>query len=312
MKTFFFNHQKKLLTTTTTTKQTTTDQIQFLKVEAETLSDITEKCGVESVPAFLFYSQHGQHQLAKVEGANPQLVAQQAHKWVSLITQAPVFKTTITMPSATSQTHGTKPAIDFQSLVNQSPIMLFMKGTPTAPKCGFSNKMVTLLNEQKVKFGHFDILSDNDVREGLKSYSNWPTYPQLYSKGQFIGGLDIVRELIESGDFLQELDIDPINMLPLEEKLKQLINKSSVMLFMKGTPTAPKCGFSSKMVSLLNEQKVQFGHFDILTDNEVREGLKTYSNWPTYPQLYSKGQLIGGLDIVKELIESNEFLEALE
>jgi len=83
-------------------------------------------------------------------------------------------------------------------------------------------------------------------------------------------------------------------------------NQSSTQLFMKGEPAAPRCGFSSKIVALLNDEKVKFSSFDILTDNVVREGLKSYSNWPTYPQLYVQGKLVGGLDIVKELKEEGE------
>ena len=83
------------------------------------------------------------------------------------------------------------------------------------------------------------------------------------------------------------------------------------MLFMKGAPSAEKCGFSRQIVSLLEENGVKFGTFDILSDEEVRQGLKTFSNWPTYPQLYSKGKLIGGLDIIKELVEGGELKEAL-
>jgi len=75
---------------------------------------------------------------------------------------------------------------------------------------------------------------------------------------------------------------------------------------MKGEPAAPRCGFSSKIVALLNDEKVKFSSFDILTDNAVREGLKSYSNWPTYPQLYVQGKLVGGLDIVKEMKEEGE------
>jgi Grx4 family monothiol glutaredoxin len=83
------------------------------------------------------------------------------------------------------------------------------------------------------------------------------------------------------------------------------------MLFMKGSPEAAKCGFSRTIVDLLHQQQVQYGFFDILTDEEVRQGLKEYSKWPTYPQLYAKGKLIGGLDIIKELIEADEFKDAL-
>jgi Grx4 family monothiol glutaredoxin len=73
-----------------------------------------------------------------------------------------------------------------------------------------------------------------------------------------------------------------------------------------GTPDEPRCGFSSKMVGILRKEGLKFSYFNILTDNEVREGLKKYSNWPTYPQLYFNGELVGGLDVVKELSEENE------
>ncbi|KAI3931686.1 hypothetical protein MKW92_037834 [Papaver armeniacum] len=83
------------------------------------------------------------------------------------------------------------------------------------------------------------------------------------------------------------------------------------MLFMKGTPNEPRCGFSSKVVNALKEDGVNFGSFDILTNEEVRQGLKTYSNWPTFPQLYYKGELIGGCDIVLELHGSGELKSTL-
>ena len=75
------------------------------------------------------------------------------------------------------------------------------------------------------------------------------------------------------------------------------------MLFMKGNPSAPECGFSRTIVGLLPGEDIEFDSFDILTDNAVREGLKEFSEWPTYPQLYVEGTLVGGLDIVKEMVE---------
>ncbi|XP_055848827.1 glutaredoxin 3 [Episyrphus balteatus] len=98
----------------------------------------------------------------------------------------------------------------------------------------------------------------------------------------------------------------------LEDRLKALINKSDVMIFMKGSRDAPKCGFSKQLIAIVNEIGIQYGTFDILTDEEVRQGLKTYSDWPTYPQLYVKGELIGGLDIIKELLASGELESTLK
>jgi len=91
----------------------------------------------------------------------------------------------------------------------------------------------------------------------------------------------------------------------LNERLGNLVKAAPVMLFMKGTPSAPQCGFSRQLVSILRENQVKYGFFNILADNEVREGLKTFSDWPTFPQLYTDGELIGGLDIVREEMESD-------
>lgn len=88
----------------------------------------------------------------------------------------------------------------------------------------------------------------------------------------------------------------------IEDRLKALLNRSPVMVFMKGCPETPRCGFSRTLVSILNEINVKYDTFDILSDEEVRQSLKTYSNWPTYPQIYVNGNLIGGLDIIKVLI----------
>lgn len=76
-----------------------------------------------------------------------------------------------------------------------------MKGSPDAPRCGFSRKIVNLLNEQGVQFASFDILQDEAVRQGLKELNDWPTFPQLIVNGEFVGGLDIVKEMVDNGEF---------------------------------------------------------------------------------------------------------------
>ena len=92
-----------------------------------------------------------------------------------------------------------------ESLIKGSKVMLFMKGTRQFPACGFSNTVVQILKKESVPFETFNILSDGDVRQGLKEYSNWPTFPQLYVDGKFVGGCDIVTELHQSGELSKEL-----------------------------------------------------------------------------------------------------------
>jgi Grx4 family monothiol glutaredoxin len=84
----------------------------------------------------------------------------------------------------------------------------------------------------------------------------------------------------------------------LNKRLGTLVKAASVMLFMKGTPSSPQCGFSRQVVALLRENSVKYGFFNILADDEVRQGLKEFADWPTYPQLWMDGELVGGLDIV--------------
>jgi Grx4 family monothiol glutaredoxin len=79
------------------------------------------------------------------------------------------------------------------NLVKAAPVMLFMKGTPSAPQCGFSRQLVSILRENGVKYGFFNILADDEVRQGLKEFADWPTFPQLWMDGDLVGGLDIVR-----------------------------------------------------------------------------------------------------------------------
>jgi len=84
--------------------------------------------------------------------------------------------------------------------VKANDVLLFMKGTPVFPQCGFSAMAVQILNHLGVKFAAVDVLADPEVREGIKAFSNWPTIPQLYVKSEFIGGADIMREMFESGE----------------------------------------------------------------------------------------------------------------
>ncbi|MCG5055603.1 MAG: Grx4 family monothiol glutaredoxin [Myxococcales bacterium] len=97
----------------------------------------------------------------------------------------------------------------------------------------------------------------------------------------------------------------------LKQRLEETVNKAPVMLFMKGNPSMPQCGFSAAVVAVLKDVGVPFGTFNILSDPDIREGLKVHSNWPTYPQLYVKGQLVGGCDIVREMHAKGELAPLL-
>ncbi len=95
----------------------------------------------------------------------------------------------------------------------------------------------------------------------------------------------------------------------ITERIKSEINSQDVVLFMKGTPVFPQCGFSAAVVGVLSHLGVQFRGVNVLEDNDIREGIKTFSDWPTIPQLYVKGEFMGGCDIIKEMYETGELME---
>ena len=94
-----------------------------------------------------------------------------------------------------------------ETLVQSSPIFVFMKGTKLMPQCGFSNNVVQILNALGMSFETFDVLSDMEIRQGIKEFSDWPTIPQVYVKGEFIGGSDILLEMYNSGELKEKLEI---------------------------------------------------------------------------------------------------------
>ena len=298
----------------------TTKEVFVGTVDAEQVSSLTDQYKVTAVPTVLFLQGtvvterlEGGVEPAQVTVAFQRLVAATVDETFSTVAPTAAAEA----PAIVDPEQALKQRLD--ALIRSDTVMLFIKGTPSAPRCGFSRQAIELLNDHKVPFGSFDILSDEDVRQGLKKHSNWPTYPQIYVNGELQGGLDILKEMAEEGSLLEQWGLEATSSATgtsattsLQDRLQQLVRRSDVMVFMKGLPSAPKCGFSRQLIQLLDDAGVPYDAFDILQDEEVRQGLKTFSNWPTYPQLYVKGELVGGLDICKELQESGELVDILK
>ena len=101
-------------------------------------------------------------------------------------------------------------------------------------------------------------------------------------------------------------------MSEINEKIKNILKTDNIVLFMKGTPDAPQCGFSMAVSNILKHLKVNFKGINVLENNEIRQGIKDYTDWPTIPQLYVKGEFVGGCDIIKEMFEKGELKKLFE
>jgi len=195
----------------------------FLSIDAENLPDVSESYDVTSVP-YIVLQKDGKT-LEAIGGSDAAKVRSTVEKYASskssggkaglppalsataptqangatknLSQYAPDASDPATAPQYSSDTMtSSKEELDarLSNLVKAAPVMLFMKGTPSAPQCGFSRQLVSMLRENGVKYGFFNILADDEVRQGLKEFSDWPTFPQLYTRGDLVGGLDIVSD----------------------------------------------------------------------------------------------------------------------
>ncbi|WRT65878.1 Grx4 family monothiol glutaredoxin [Kwoniella shivajii] len=192
-------------------------QVLFLNIEAEELSDISESFDIEAVPSFLLI--RGHTLLARHSGSDVLLLVSLLQQHSGSSSTSTSSTSSSTTPLATSNvvpqapnSAEPKPRTEEEiikrchELMNKHKVVLFMKGNPTSPKCGFSRQTVGLLREQGVEFAWFDILSDEEVRQGLKKVNDWPTFPQIIVRGELVGGLDIVREMVENGEFQEILE----------------------------------------------------------------------------------------------------------
>ncbi|KAF9262487.1 glutaredoxin [Marasmius fiardii PR-910] len=179
--------------------------ILFLNIEAESQEDISESFSIEAVPAFIIL--RGHTLLKRIDGADAPALTSIIAKYASPPSANPRSHTD-QPPSKASletvlneKTESPEELNDrMHKIMEQSKVVLFMKGNPEVPRCGFSRKMITLLKDRNIEFTHFDILSDEKVRQGLKVLNNWPTFPQLIINGEFVGGLDIVEEMAVNGE----------------------------------------------------------------------------------------------------------------
>ncbi|XP_014610705.1 PREDICTED: glutaredoxin-3 [Polistes canadensis] len=160
------------------------ENAKFAMLEAEELPEISLKAGITAIPTVLLYK--NEEIIDRIEGVNTGMLIDRV-------------KYHIGNDDPTPLTEGITLGVRLRRLTNYAPCMVFMKGSREHPRCGFSRTMIALLDSHRTEYQTFDILTDNTIREGLKKFSDWPTYPQLYINGEFIGGLDIVKEMSNSG-----------------------------------------------------------------------------------------------------------------
>lgn len=264
------------------------NHINFMKCAAENFPSISIHFNVNVVPTILFLKNG--HKIDELTGADPAVLNKKLQQFAKYT-----------------------PADDLlTNILSAEKVVVFIKGDDKSLECMPNKELLRILDECKVKYKTYNILADEALKQKIETYSGSTSFPQLYLKGNFAGDLETIRRLNSTGELSIWIDAVNKNLSKnLVQKLKSLIKKADIMVFMKGERDAPKCGFSRQLMEILKNSKLPFETFDILTDEEVRQSLKVYSDWPTYPQVYVKGELVGGLDIIKSLVEEGELMSTL-
>jgi len=172
-------------------------ELLVLQVEAEEQEDIAESFGVDAVPFIVLL--RGHEKLGDVRGGDEPGLKQMVDKFLGK--GAPTIREYPDIHAAEEKDSEAALLERMHRLMKQSRVVLFMKGDPENPRCGYSRKAVHILRQSEVEFTHFDILQDEDVRQGLKELNKWPTFPQFIVNGEFIGGLDVVQDMADSEEF---------------------------------------------------------------------------------------------------------------
>lgn len=183
---------------------------------------------------------------------------------------------------------------------------MFIKGTLDQPKCKFTRRLVDSIKPCEYKVKTFNILADERIRQWLKFYSNWPTFPQIYIEGQFVGGIDIVMELIEEGEF-DEMIPKNCKKLPADQALQHLLTENNVLVAMHGSINEPVDAEGKGLVELMRSLGIQFAAIDVNANQELAQELQKVNKLDKISTLvYIKGELVGTYETLKKMIDDGQ------
>ena len=171
---------------------------------------------------------------------------------------------------------------EIEDKLSSASIVIFIRGNPAAPACRASRQMVEQLDNLEIKYRSYDILFNQKLKEWLKYYANWPSFPQLYIYGKFIGGTEIMLQLIEQDDFMAMIPSECIRTNAIE-RINTALAKSVVAIFIKGTKNKPFDGYQREAIQILDASKVRYSIYNVMNDPDLREILKEISRFSSYP-----------------------------
>ncbi|CAI2366904.1 unnamed protein product [Moneuplotes crassus] len=194
-------------------------------------------------------------------------------------------------------------------MIKQSPILAFIKGhtSDCENECA---ELCEYFDDLRLRFNSFNVLSDPEIRQWLKYYTKVNSYPQVFVRGKFIGGINIIKAIMTKDELLEIVPKESVKRSALE-RMKTITSKNFITVFMKGTPDKPKNEYQSELINCLNDHKFTFGYYDITLDSNLREQMKEYTGCNSYPQVFLNQKFYSDSSNFMELLNSGKALSII-
>jgi glutaredoxin-related protein len=260
----------------------------FTWIDCDKLTDLVEKHDVDTVPTVLVFHPH-KSDVDKIVNPSPETLNEEIEKLNVY------YKTTL-------QNEKERVFNEIEVILGSFPMVCFIKGTPTEPKCKFTRRLLGYINKYDLIFKHVNIFDEPRIRQWLKVYSDWQTYPQVYINKEFVGGIDIVDELVEGDEFLDMVPKE-CKKLPPIEIFEMMLESFEVVILIEGTPDKPLSETSKSIVKSLDDNCIKYVTVDyIALEQQVQDHIKAKHAVSECPYIFIKKAPFGNEQALLKVI----------
>lgn len=264
----------------------------FTWIDCDKLTDIVEKHEVDTVPTILVFHPH-KSDVDKIVNPSPETLNEEIEK------QNDYYKITL-------QNEKERVFNEIEVILSSFPMVCFIKGTPTEPKCKFTRRLLAHVNKYDLTFKHVNILEEPRIRQWLKVYSNWQTYPQVYINKEFIGGIDIIDELVEGDEFIEMVPKE-CKKLPPIEIFEKMLHSFDVIVLIEGTPDKTTAESSKSIIKSLDDNSVKYVTVDYtILEQQVLDHIKNQHGVPEFPYIFLKTKPFGTEEALRKICEEGK------
>jgi Grx4 family monothiol glutaredoxin len=258
---------------------------------------LTEKHGVETAPTVLIFHPH-KTDVEKLVNPSPETLNEEIEK------QNEYYRSVL-------NSERERVFKEIKLILASAPLVVFIKGTPTEPKCKFTRRLLAHFTNLELTFKSFNILEDERIRQWLKVYSNWQTYPQIYINKEFVGGIDVLDQLIEDGEFMDMVPKE-CKKLPPVEVFEEMLSSFDVVVLIEGLPDKTTSESSKSILETLDKNSIKYVTVDFtVLGEEVKKHIQEKYAVDSCPYIFLKRKSFGNEETLQKHINDGNLEDVI-